>query len=870
MPTSAFTNLWVDVASSADGNNLVAAIDGGTVYVSANAGSTWQPTSAPTNYYQAVTISGDGTVLAAAVSGGPIVVSTNSGADWFQSGAPSQLWKSVASSADGTRLVAVAAWNVWTSTNSGNDWAMNSPVVGPLSSVACSADGTKLAAAIFGGELNGVPVGGIATSTNAGLTWTRANVPVGIWQCVSSSGDGVKLAAGAALGGQVYTSQNSGITWNPTVLPSDNWYSMASSFDGGTMLAATATGQIYCSTDSGATWISNSVPAGTIPGVHATSVASSADGTRLVAAVYGGGIYTAQATAPSAETLPACGTNSDAVLNALVNPNGWASTAWFEWGTSASYGHKTVAVSIGNGDLSVPLHASLSGLRPGVAYHYRVQATNSFGIAIGQNGVFQAPRISLNGSDKITNYCCTPFVDAGGTATAAPLAIAAGWYFSSALRSDGSVITWGDNSCGQTNVAPDATNVVSIAGGWNHELALKADGTVTGWGLDYQGQVSATAGWSNIVAIAAGWTHSQALQSDGTIADSPDLVSNVVAVAAGNYYSLALRRDGTVFGWGYDGPGELDVLPGWSNVVAISARYFNILALKTDGTVLAWGLTPPEGLSNVTAIASGFSFGTALLADSSVVGWGDQYDLPSNLNHAVAIAAGGYHGLAIKDDGSVVAWGESNYGQIDIPEAVTNLPINLTETGRVDTNTPGTYVLTYSATNALGGVGRITRRVVVVGAREMKEQVLAAMKALMPLKQTRNALPLRKAIESLARSLAPGLWVDETHLVANRGNVVFLRDAEALSILVGPKWRRLPEFDEDTVQSWAQSIVSADRILADVEIAAAADRGASSRQIEAARSELIAGDHAVATRNYTMAIRKYMNAWKLLTSGSSR
>ena len=34
-------------------------------------------------------------------------------------------------------------------------------------------------------------------------------------------------------------------------------------------------------------------------------------------------------------------------------------------------------------------------------------------------------------------------------------------------------------------------------------------------------------------------------------------LTNVIAIAAGGLHTLALKSDGTVWGWGYNGQGEL-------------------------------------------------------------------------------------------------------------------------------------------------------------------------------------------------------------------------------------------------------------------------------------------------------------------------
>ena len=67
------------------------------------------------------------------------------------------------------------------------------------------------------------------------------------------------------------------------------WISVASSADGTKLVAAVAGGYIFTSADSGGTWMQRATQQGQL---RWASVASSADGTRLVATVLGGYIYT--------------------------------------------------------------------------------------------------------------------------------------------------------------------------------------------------------------------------------------------------------------------------------------------------------------------------------------------------------------------------------------------------------------------------------------------------------------------------------------------------------------------------------------------------------------------------------------------------
>ena len=65
------------------------------------------------------------------------------------------------------------------------------------------------------------------------------------------------------------------------------------------------------------------------------------------------------------------------------------------------------------------------------------------------------------------------------------VAIAAGGYHSLAIRLNGTLVAWGADDYGQTNVPSAATNVIAVAAGYYHNMALQADGTVVTWGFDY-------------------------------------------------------------------------------------------------------------------------------------------------------------------------------------------------------------------------------------------------------------------------------------------------------------------------------------------------------------------------------------------------
>ena len=255
---------------------------------------TWTPTTAPNEHWQAVASSADGSKLIAGSEGLLYAISTNSGSTWITNSQPQYgsyygSWSFVASSADGSILVGIIANEIWVSTNSGTTWFSNSvPVADFFASVALSADGTKLV--IVDGKQQNYP-GVIYTSTNFGVTVAPTMAPTNYWQSVASSADGTKLVAAemnfSSQCGSIYASTNSGLTWGLTGAPTNNaWGTVASSVDGSKLLAASQTayipaqiyGGVYTSTNFGMTWTSNCVPA-----AQWESVASSADGTRLVA-----------------------------------------------------------------------------------------------------------------------------------------------------------------------------------------------------------------------------------------------------------------------------------------------------------------------------------------------------------------------------------------------------------------------------------------------------------------------------------------------------------------------------------------------------------------------------------------------------------
>ena len=355
-------------------------------------------------------------------------------------------------------------------------------------------------------------------------------------------------------------------------------------------------------------------------------------------------------------TTPATGVSaSNAVLRALVNPIGKPATVWFEWGTSPDLTNTTVTTSLGSGIGLVPVGLPVTWSIAGQPCFYRVAASNSLGVVRGSVQMCGLGRTVVAWGDNFYGQTNMP----AGLSNV--VAVAGGNLHSLALRSDGKVVAWGYNQYGQTNVPPALDNVVAVAGGTSHSLALRNDGTVVAWGQNTSGQTNVPAGLGGVVAVAAGGSHSLALQSDGTVVAwgnnyygqaMPAGLGGVVAIAAGGSHSLALRSDGKVVAWGSNTNGQTAVPASLSNVVAVAAGNTHSLALRNDGTVAGWGTTTvPNGLSNVVAISAGGSHSLALRGDGRVVAWGNstygQATVPIAVSNVVAIAGGGSHSLVI-------------------------------------------------------------------------------------------------------------------------------------------------------------------------------------------------------------------------------
>ncbi|MBI5308676.1 MAG: RCC1 repeat- and reductase domain-containing protein [Planctomycetes bacterium] len=253
--------------------------------------------------------------------------------------------------------------------------------------------------------------------------------------------------------------------------------------------------------------------------------------------------------------------------------------------------------------------------------------------------------------------------------------IAAGGLHSIAMKTTGTVWTWGNNMYGQLGdgTATDSnvpvyvsglSDAISVAGGFWHTAALKSDGTVWTWGNNFYGQLG------------------NGTNTDSSIPVQVSGLSDVIAIASGYWHTVVLKKDGSVWTWGNNFYGQLGngtntdsktpvQVSGLSGVIAIASGYWHTIALKPDGTVRTWGNNTYGQLGNGTNISSA----TPVQVNSLT-------NVDTNVDNVTSITGGYWHSLALKTEGTAVAWGNNFYGQlgdgsnidrhVPVPEATVN------------------------------------------------------------------------------------------------------------------------------------------------------------------------------------------------------
>jgi alpha-tubulin suppressor-like RCC1 family protein len=259
------------------------------------------------------------------------------------------------------------------------------------------------------------------------------------------------------------------------------------------------------------------------------------------------------------------------------------------------------------------------------------------------------------------------------------------------------LLAWGSNTSGQlgdgtrtgrltpVTVAGLTDGVVQVASSGTHTLALRSDSSILAWGQNSFGQLGNGTTTDSLVPVP--------VQTLG--------LTGVVQVAAGNSFSLALLSNGTVWAWGDNAQGQLGdnqtapssrypvQVPTLTGIVQIAAMSDAALARQSDGTVWAWGanadgrglrrISPVRvGITDATRIATSLTAAYVLTSTGHILLWGQAtieycsvvgepcdytayavpyaYDI-TGVPSPTELAAGGSHLLIRSADGSVWGWG---------------------------------------------------------------------------------------------------------------------------------------------------------------------------------------------------------------------
>ena len=256
-------------------------------------------------------------------------------------------------------------------------------------------------------------------------------------------------------------------------------------------------------------------------------------------------------------------------------------------------------------------------------------------------------KLGNNTSDAYTHKS-SPIQIPGNTWTC----IAAGDYNSFAIKSDGTLWSWGRGtfygSLGTNSTPYSKSSPVQIPGSsWNDisagnfiAMARKTDGTLWSWGLNNCGQLGNN-------TFDAGTCKSSPVQIPGT---------SWCDVNVGDKHTISLKTDGTLWSWGQNGGklGDDSVTPRSSPIQVPGTRWIEAgagergsIARKTDGTLWTWG-GYTYGLLGIGTVTSG-----SRSSPVQVPGTAWNQVSTSNSNN-----------LARKTDGTLWSWGNGAYGAV--------------------------------------------------------------------------------------------------------------------------------------------------------------------------------------------------------------
>lgn len=230
------------------------------------------------------------------------------------------------------------------------------------------------------------------------------------------------------------------------------------------------------------------------------------------------------------------------------------------------------------------------------------------------------------------------------------IAVAAGLYFSFAIKNDGTLWATGRNNYGQLGLGDttdrdelaqvgSGTTWVAVACGSQYTIAIKSDGTMWATGRNNKGQLGLndTSDRNSFAQIAGtGWEH----------------------IECGYDFSVARKTDHTLWATGENGDGQLGLgdttdrdefeqIGSDTNWDDFSCGYSHLLAIKTTKTLWA------TGDDWYGQLGLNYSSQTSFTQVGSDSDWSD-------------VSCGDWHTIAIKSTGAMYGAGSDYYGELGL------------------------------------------------------------------------------------------------------------------------------------------------------------------------------------------------------------
>ncbi len=302
----------------------------------------------------------------------------------------------------------------------------------------------------------------------------------------------------------------------------------------------------------------------------------------------------------------------------------------------------------------------------------------------------QVAAFGLNGSGQLgqggTSSATTPLLvcNVGQTTPCVNflddiVAVSAGDEFSLALKSDGTVYSWGKGEdgrlgignedeqlvpvqvCAEGEVSPCSaflTDIIAISAGFGQALALADDGTVWAWGSNLSSELG------NGAAVDV-WTPTKVCDN-GETSGCSNYLSNVRHIAAVQVRGFAVKDNGSLWSWGGNSKGGLGI--GTIDVADVPQQ------------VCAPGETAPcsSFLNNIVSVEGSSTHTIAMDQNEELYAWGNNFwgalgfDPARNTFEKVGsdtwlkVGTGRQSAMAINDSGELYGWGANGFGQLGI------------------------------------------------------------------------------------------------------------------------------------------------------------------------------------------------------------